>query len=73
MHLPASNISACIGPDDTNETSVELEFPRMFRLRVWFSKISTNHLQVGKESLFYLTTPLEHIDFCIIAYWTSSI
>ena len=26
-----------------------------------------------KESLFCLTTPLEHIDFYIIGYWTSSI
>ena len=26
-----------------------------------------------KESLFYLTTPLKHIDFHITDYWTSSI
>ena len=26
--------------------------------------------QVIKESLFYLATPQEHIDFHIIAYWT---
>ena len=27
----------------------------------------------GVESLFYLTTPLEHFNFHIIGYWTSSI
>ena len=26
-----------------------------------------------KESLFYLTKPLEHIDFHVISYWTSNI
>ena len=26
-----------------------------------------------KESLFYLSMPLEHIDFHVIDYWTSSI
>ena len=29
-------------------------------------------LRKGKESLFYLTTPLEHINVHIIGYWTSS-
>ena len=37
------------------------------------SPIKVGGIYLKKESLLCLTTPLEHIDFQIIGYWTSSI
>ena len=62
-----------IGP--WNDPLATFHFTFTFAFTFIFTFIFTltsRHMEIQKESLFCLPTPLEHFDFHIISYWTSS-
>ena len=66
----------CIQGIDTysrDRYSRHIQGTRTFRAQDTDIKGSWYSEKKEKESLFCLTTPLEHIDFHIINYWTSSL